>query len=400
MASVKIKFRPSVGGDKEGYLYYQVIQKRMIRQISTEYKVFAWEWDSGAEALILPVYNMGRANVLQSLQALLLRDKKLLDLVVISLAEKGTGYTADDVVTEFYGKLKEQSFFNFMRSVILQLKRLGKIRTSETYTATLGSFTKFLHQKEILLDEIDSDLMMEYEAYLRMKGISMNTVSFYIRILRAVYNRAVEKGLAVQKFPFRHVYTGIEKTIKRAISLTAIRQIKGLDLTSKPSLDFARDMFLFSFYTRGMSFIDLAYLKKADLKNGILFYRRKKTGQQLHVRWERCMQEIVDKYDTATTEFLLPIITKPVAKRRQYQNALHLVNHKLKEIGDMIDLPVPLTTYVSRHAWASIAKGKNIPLAVISEGLGHDSENTTQIYLASLDNSVIDKANKLIISGL
>ena len=251
-----------------------------------------------------------------------------------------------------------------------------------------------------MLNEIDSDLMKEYEAYLKSHGVAMNTVSFYNRILRAVYNRAVEKEMTVQRYPFKHVYTGIDKTVKRALPLKIIKRIKELDLPLKSSLDFTRDMFLFSFYTRGMSFIDMAYLKKKDLQNGILSYRRRKTGQQLFIKWEKSMQEIIDKYPANENSYLLPIIKTDRNERLQYKNALRLVNNKLKEISVSIGLQSKLTMYVSRHSWASIAKSQNIPLSVISAGMGHDSENTTRIYLASLDNSMIDKANELILGKL
>ena len=145
-----------------------------------------------------------------------------------------------------------------------------------------------------------------------------------------------------------------------------------------------------------MSFVDMAYLKKSDLKNGILTYRRRKTGQQLTIKWEKCMEEIVTKYeDRSATQYLLPIITSPFANERiQYMNALSRVNVALKEVARL------LTMYCARHGWASIAKSKNIPLSVISEGMGHDSEETTRIYLASLDTSVVDKANSLILKDL
>lgn len=130
-----------------------------------------------------------------------------------------------------------------------------------------------------------------------------------MRILKAVYNRAVEDGLVELRYPFKSVYTKVEKTMKRALSLNDIRRIKGLDLSLNP-IDYARDMFLFCFYTRGMSFIDMAYLRKKDLQNGILSYRRRKTGQQLFIKWERCMQDVLDKYPINETEYLLPIITK------------------------------------------------------------------------------------------
>ena len=136
-----------------------------------------------------------------------------------------------------------------MREVINGLKRLGKIRTSETYTSTLNSFIRFMEGRDVLPDDMDSDLMVAYEAWLESGGVSMNTISFYMRNLRAVYNRAVEKGLTVQRFPFKHVYTGIDKTVKRAVPFKIIKMIKELDLSFEPQLELARDIFLFSFYT-------------------------------------------------------------------------------------------------------------------------------------------------------
>ena len=227
------------------------------------------------------------------------------------------------------------------------------------------------------------------------RGVFHNIIALYYRknvaFLFGFFNRN----------PFKHVYTGIDKTIKRSIPLKAIKQIKNLDLSLQPSLDFARDMFLFSFYTRGMSFIDMAYLKKKDLSNGILSYRRRKTGQQLFIRWEKCMQKIVDKYDTDYySPYLLPILQYPHDNRNQYKNALYRTNKSLKEIAKMVRLSIPLSLYVARHSWASIAKSKNIPISVISEGMGHDSEMTTQIYLASLDSAVVDRANAQILKDL
>ena len=124
-----------------------------------------------------------------------------------------------------------------------------------------------------------------------------------MRNLRAIYNRAVAKELTVQRFPFKQVYTGIDKTVKRAVSIEVIRQIRDLDLTLHPSMEYVRDMFLFSFYTRGMSFVDMAFLLKKDLQNGVLTYRRHKTNQLLFIKWEKQMQEIIDKYDTSKEDW-------------------------------------------------------------------------------------------------
>ena len=400
MVSIKVKFRPSSTIGKEGTIYYQIIHKRVIRQLKTDYRIYADEWDEGRATLILA--NNGRNGHLQSIKERINWDIKRLGNIISHWENKQISYTADEIISVFQKAANEQTLFNFMNGITAQLRQMGKHRTSETYHATLRSFMQFRENKDILLDEIDSDLMLMYEAWLRNRGLSKNSSSFYMRILRAVYNRAVEKELTSNRNPFKHVYTGIDKTVKRAISLKAIKKIKNLDLSLQPALDFARDMFLFSFYTRGMSFIDMAHLKKKDLQNGFLSYRRRKTGQQLVVRWEKCMQEIVGKYpEDNLSPYLLPVLKYPFKDtHKHYRNVMSGINRNLKEIARLADISVPLSMYCARHSWASAAKGKNIPISVISEGMGHDSEATTQIYLASLDNSVVDKANFSILREL
>ena len=396
MASIKVKFRPSTNENKEGRIYYQIIQNRVIRQLKTYYRLFMHEWDKEENSII--VAGSSRESHLQSIQERIDWDIKRLQSIINQLENKRVKYTVDDIISIFQKQANEQSLFNFMQGVIAQLQKMGKQRTSETYRCTLKSFMHFREDKDVLLEDIDSDLMLMYEAYLRGRGLMRNSTSFYMRILRAVYNRAIEKDLITNRFPFKHVYTGIDKTIKRAISSKEIKLIKNLDLSLQPSLDFARDMFLFSFYTRGMSFIDMAYLKKKDLSNGILSYRRRKTGQQLFILWEDCMENIVDQYSSFSSPYLLSIIKEPTGNtRKQYHNALTLINHNLKAIGKELGLTLPLTMYVARHSWASIARDEGIPISVISEGMGHDSESTTQIYLASLETQIIDKANKKIL---
>lgn len=243
--------------------------------------------------------------------------------------------------------------------------------------------------------------MKAYEAWLSQRGLIPNTISFYTRILRAVYNRAVEEEIIVNRNPFRYVYTGIEKTVKRALPLSMIRKIKNLDLSFNPSLDYARDMFMLSFMLRGMSFIDMAFLRKTDKVDGYITYRRRKTGQKLIIAWTKEMQKILDKYQENSSDYLLPIIKFPGANERTtYNNVGSYINYNLKTIASMVGVAIPLTLYVARHSWASAAKEKGIPLSIISEGMGHDSESTTQIYLASLDTAIVDKANALIIESL
>lgn len=400
MASIKLKFRPSTVQGEPGAIFYRVIHNRVARQVTTDYRIYSKEWSNKDSCIIILDSSSSRSEELLKLQSSIDEDLQRFNRIVRSLEQKGCTYTADDVIAQF--QRVENQFFEFMQGVIISLRRLGKTRTAETYASTLNSFMRFRENKDIALDDINSELMMLYESYLRRNGVTPNSSSFYMRILRAVYNRAVEKELTSQRFPFKHVYTGVDKTVKRALPLRAVKQIKDMELEYKSALDFARDMFLFAFYLRGMAFVDMAYLKKSDLRNGVLTYRRRKTDQQLFIKWEKCMQNIADKYANDSSPYLLPIIdpNRALDERKQYIYAAHNVNKYLKVIGTRASISMPLTMYCARHSWASIARSKNVPLSVISEGMGHDSEATTRIYLASLDNVAVDKANSMILKSL
>lgn len=402
MATVKIKFRASSSAMREGTLFYQVIHNRVMRQIRSGYKLHAHEWDAEKNSVVCSSgAGEGRRSYLIALEGNLHEDARRLRAIISQLDRSGMAYGADNVVEAFLLPTSNAFFVSYARGLVGRLEQMGKQRTAENYATTLNSFGRFRKARDVAWDEVDADLMAAYESFLVAERVCPNTISFYMRNLRAIYNRAVEKALTVQRHPFRHVYTGIGKTVKRAVPIEVVRRIRDLDLSGCCSLDYARDLFMFSFYTRGMSFIDMAYLKKKDLQNGILTYRRRKTSQQLSVKWEAPMQQIIDKYDTADTPYLLPILkTNGKDERHQYENAAHRVNRNLKKIGRILGLAIPLTTYVARHGWASIARSRNIPIATISEALGHDSETTTRIYLASLDTAVVDKANSLILKML
>lgn len=400
MASIKVKFRPSTVADHEGTIYYQILHERKPRQLLSEYHVFQSEWDE-SRAMVVTTQNRERKAFILSIRERIRWDVERLTKIIRKLDGNGLQYTADDVIDEFNRYAQEYSLFNFMESIIIKLKQNGKVRTSETYTSALNSFKKFRKDEDIMLDCLNSEVMEAYEAWHQSRGVAPNTISFYTRILRAVYNRAVEEDIVENKNPFRHVYTGVDKTIKRALPLPIIKKIKALDLSLTPALDYARDMFMMSFMLRGMSFIDMAFLRKTDLQNGYVTYRRRKTGQKLVIEWTNEMQLILDKYPENASDYLLPVIRNPGTNERcTYHNMGYNINHSLKAVAKVVGVSIPLTLYVARHSWASIAKSKGIPLSVISEGMGHDNEATTQIYLASLDTSAVDKANSLILKSI
>ena len=397
--SFKVKFRASTVEGKEGSVYYQVIHNRTVRQIRTAYRLFTSEWDSEAGKVITHQGTEERISVLKSVAEGIRCDMQRLRQVADTLAASPSGYTADEVVAAFHARRTDASLQNFMQQCIAKLIRMGRTGTANGYKSTLNSFMRFRKGQDIMLNAIDSDVMQLYEAHLRLTNVARNSSSFYMRNLRTVYNMAIEQQLTPQRTPFAHVYTGIDKTVKRALSISQIRQLKNADLTDNPTQALARDMFMFSFYTRGMALADMANLTTANLRNGYLVYRRQKPRQELYVKWEPCMQEIVDRYPRQSP-FLLPLIKSEEDKRDQYKLTQQRVNHNLKKLSERLGLPHPLTMSMARHSWASIANSKDIALSVIGEGLGYNSENATRIYLAQIDTSQVDRANKKILNEL
>lgn len=399
--SIKIKFRPSGRDSQEGTICYRLIHKRDVRVINTSYKVFESELNQKSKSVIFSEsISPDRVRILTSIQSRVAWDVKRLRRIIAELEMSLVEYSTSDIVSEYRRITAQGSLQHYLIDIALHLESLGQVRTAETYISALHSFQHFINGEDIPLEGITPRLMQQYEAWLKRRGICINTISFYMRRLRAAYNQAVEQGLTIQSYPFRHVFTGCDKTAKRALPITEIRRIKQLDLSNCPSLEFARDMFMFSFFTRGMSFIDMAWLKKNDLQSGFLVYHRHKTGQRLSIKWEKCMDEIAKKYSSPTSDFLLPIIITKGNERKQYKQMQFHINYCLKQISHLAQISTSLTMYVARHSWASIANAKHIPISVISEGMGHDSEKTTRIYLASLDASVVDKANKMILKDI
>ena len=213
MATIKVKFRASSVEMKEGSLYYQVIHNRLARQVHTGYKLFPSEWDAGISEIVMDSGTEGgRRNYLLSVKTALADDLSRFRSIIARLERSDVMYTADKVVELFSSPADCGGFVSFARQLIKELKQIGKRRTAETYTTVLNSFLRFRGERDLLFGEVDSNLMVEYETFLKGINVCPNSSSFYMRNLRAVYNRAVEKELVIQRFPFRHVYTGVERT--------------------------------------------------------------------------------------------------------------------------------------------------------------------------------------------
>ena len=402
MATVKVKFRKSSVEGKAGTIYYQLCHKQSNRQITTRMRVLPHWWDAEKETFIAEADNNGlSARYQQQIE----KDLLCIRRILCEWDGEGRDYTLADVIDHFR-TLNENgdTVLSCLATLIDELKNDGQWGNARNLQRALNSFSDFLGGLDRPLKQVDERLVMEYEQWLRIRKVSKNSSSFYMRTLRSAYNKVISRNQMEQTFPFRNVYTGVERTRKRAVPEDIMVRLQKLDLTHSAPLAFSRDMFIFSYCTRGMAFVDIAYLKKEDVSGGILSYVRHKTGQCLTVRIEPLIEEIIERYEpfVHNSPYLFPIITSndPEEAFRQYQTALGYHNRKLKKLGKLTGENLHLSSYTARHSWATVARKHNVPLSVISAGMGHTSEKTTLIYLDSVENSLIDKANEEILEAL
>ena len=396
MATIKVKLRPSSVVGRAGTIFYQVTHRRATQQITPNIRLHPDEWDAIGEQVIVSVADKS------IIQNRIDSDTALLRRIVKDLDSSGVTYSVGDIIKRYKSPECHVFVLDFMKNQIRLMRNANRLGTALNYEKTMKNFAEFLGGVNLPFSAITEQLIADYNAFLVQRGMVRNSISFYMRIMRAVYNKAVRQKLVEQSHPFTEVYTGIDRTRKRAISESVISQLYKLKLTEDTPLALARDIFIFSYCTRGMAFVDIAYLKKENIQNGVICYARRKTGQLLSVRIEPSIQRIIDRYSSALSPFVFPILTSTETKQayEEYQIAINNHNRQLRRLSKMLPAGCKLTSYTSRHSWATAARNHNVPISVISQGMGHTSEQTTQIYLTMLENSVIDDANQELIRSL
>lgn len=399
MASVKVKVRPSCIVGNVGTLYYQVTHRRVVKQITTDVHIFPHQLSKDGHVVADDGGNAILQNRIDSDVALLcyiIREFEMLE------QQTGKEFSAADITNRFRSKDKRGSVIDFMAEHIRFLLECNRFGTAKNYRTVMKNLSLYLEGRKLSFTEITTRFAEQYNDYLTRKGLVKNSISFHMRILRAVYNKAVRKGLAEQSKPFQNVYTGVDKTPKRAVDKNVISWLIGLDLSRSSPLSFARDIFLFSLYTRGMSFVDIAFLKRENIRDGAIYYSRRKTKQALCIRIEPCIQQIIDRYAGRSSVYIFPILKSEdiAVAYPQYRAQMAYHNRLLKRLSKMLGLQQGLSFYVARHSWATLARDSNVPVSIISAGMGHASERTTRIYLTSLENSLIDNANRGILNQL
>ena len=283
--------------------------------------------------------------------------------------------------------------------------------TADNYRTAVRSFVRFNSGRDVPLSALDAETLRRYERWLREGGVCPNTSSCYLRSLRAIYNKAASKRLVKDRAPFKGLFTGNERTVKRSIGAEEMRRLVlspfpppcgGGKEKGAPGAS-ALDLFLFSFYAMGMPFTDLAHLRKPQVKDGVLTYRRRKTGRQVRVKLEKCMLDILEKYKAEGTDYLFPILYKVKDGRIcpvSYPCALNRYNRSLKQLARQAGIGVNLTSYVARHSWASIAYEHGVGLPVISKALGHTDTKTTLIYIEGIKDERLAEANRGLLERI
>ncbi|NDV93394.1 hypothetical protein D0T84_00480 [Dysgonomonas sp. 521] len=405
----------SLGNDTPGRLCLRLVHRRKSKSISTPYRLYPYQWDILSQEVVTGRDNP-HSDALEEAAEYIHRMRERFEAVADEFSSRAF-YTAEEVLHELCPpRRSKDSLAGYALRLSRGLNNTGHERTARAYLSAVNKLLGFVRAEDVRFRDITPSLVQAFEENLKKSGKSLNTISFYMRNLRALCYKAQDEGLVLYRMnPFKGAFTGFHKTAKRALNTEQMGKLQNLPYNryleqgrqpadeSEQKLYTAWRYFIFCFHARGMCFVDLAYLRKDNIRGNIIRYYRKKTGGLIEVKITPVMQSVLDSFsdDVKNSPYLFPVITDTGKKERlQYETGLRTQNLRLKELARKAGITSVLTTHVSRHSWASIAKGENLPLWVISEGLGHNNQKTTYTYLAQLERSRLDIANELICAAV
>lgn len=403
-------------------LVLQIVRERKRSVIFTPYKLLPEEFDPQKGAAVPTSRIRQHRNFIQEVNSYLRVQIREVESVIAMLERRGKPYSATDVARSFRKRYDNRCINTFFHTLIGELEGAKKLGTASTYRTTLMAFERFAAGRRYHFEELDGAAIVRFQKYLLEEGLQNNTITFYLSKLRSAYNKAAREGFAPKGGdPFDGIPLRIEKTRKLAVGDAVLRKVVASRFPGRNELAVARDLFLFSFYTRGMSFVDMAYLRQSDIQGDVIRYRRHKTGQLFTIGIVPELQALIDRYRDFCSPWVLPVMlylspegkylpyrfegTTPEEKmaydrvlHNRYKNSRSNFLRLLRRLSLQLGLPQNLTFNMARHTWASRARRKGIPMAVISEGLGHTSEKTTRIYLDELEAKLLDDANRIVTS--
>lgn len=300
-------------------------------------------------------------------------------------------------------KHPNNDFMAYMSAVASRLQNMERLGTAHVYRSTLNRVNDFVGGQPLPFEAITPTWLQAFQNYLLKRMLHWNTISTYMRMLRAVYYRAVDEGRApFRPRLFKGVYTGTRVTVKRALDEQVLRRLQK-PLSSSDRLERTRLLFVLLFMLRGIPFVDIAYMRRCDLHGDLLTYRRRKTGAWLTVRVEPEAMRLIEKLKSRNPDspYLFPFVQASGKEGyRQYTNALRSFNHRLKLLSAQFQEPVSLSSYAARHSWATLANYRNFQPELICNAMGHSSVKVTETYFKRHTDDRIHEMNKSILSYL
>jgi site-specific recombinase XerD len=379
----------------------RIIHHQASSQISTGKYVTEKDWDNDGRK-IKPSYR-GTESVTRLNNQLQKKKSEAFDIISrLDDQKRLDSLTVVEVKNLLEKKNQDVSVYTYIETLVASMKEAQQFGNAGAYKCAIGALKSFHKGKELSFRDITYQFLQKFEHQHFAKGNSVNGLAFYMRTIRAIYNRAIKDGLAdKESYPFENYQVKSTRTRKRAISIESIEKIKKLKLKADDPLYDPRNYFLLSFYLFGMSFADLAFLKVGNVIDGRIYYQRRKTDKPYNIKITPEIESLLNQYlkGKDKDDFLFPII-KREAIEDQYKSMLwarNRFNKKLKKIATLCSIDENLTSYVSRHSFATTARNSDIPLSAISAMMGHADIKTTEIYLASLPSDVIDDYHEKII---
>ena len=262
-----------------------------------------------------------------------------------------------DNLLETNGRKINCTVGEYLKQTIERLEILGKYGSASKHRSLLSRLSQF-RSLNIRFDEIDLAYLHDFELFLRKEGNTNNSIATKYAIFKAAYNKALAEGLFVPKTtPFTKYKVGSlwTRTRKRAITKEDIQKLVALEIAPNYRTDyaeFARDIFLFSYYTAGINFTDMATLRYCDIVDGRIYYSRHKTQKLLSFQLVPNAMQIIEKYSKTNhtqEDYIFPILDRSEHKTAQQifnrtHKVLQKVNRELKTLGEQIGLEMPLTT--------------------------------------------------------
>jgi site-specific recombinase XerD len=333
---------------------------------------------------------------------LLIADKlKEYSAKIVELKATNQEFTSTTLVEKVcVNRVNRKTVGDLFKAHINSLTSSGRKSYALSIKQLYNSLIEFNGHLDIPFAEMDIVWLRRYEAFLRRKGLAENTIGIRFRTLRSIYNVAIEEdAVSAELYPFKKLKVSKlhQETAKRALSKEVIERVLSYKSTNR-YMRFPIDIFAFTYYCGGINFVDIAHLTRANIVDGRLIYKRQKTKKLIKIPLQPQAVALIEKYSNDKSPYLFPILSDFHKTDVQQANRIHKViskvNERLKQIGESLNLPIPLTTYVARHSQATVMKRAGVSTAVIREIMGHSSERVTQIYLDSFDNEQVDNALK------